>query len=263
MAGLLVKRVLWRVSTTLVDAKPQFTRFSERDMVTALQSGVRALCKYLPQAGSRNLAIKLAPGSRQSIAKIPAASIKTYDGSNPVDTYAILLLEVIRNMGANGTTPGAAIAIADRQRLDRQSPGWHTTTGAAVRQYTYNPQDPLTFYVTPAVPAAGDAVWVDVSLVAPPKVIPDGGAAGSELYRIEGNNTELVGVDDQYEDDLWNYCCAYLLLSDAKAQGALNRAAVHVQAFNASINSMAAAMTGHNPNLKQLPFAPDIAGAAS
>lgn len=263
MGALLVKRVLWRVSTTLMDTKPQFTRFTERDMVAALQCGVRALCKYLPQAGARTIAMKLAPGSRQSIAKVLAANIKTYDGTDPADLYGILLLELIRNMGAAGTTPGLAIGIVDRQRLDRQAPSWHTTTGAPVRQYAYNPQDPLTFYVTPPVPATGDAVWVDVSLVAPPKPITDGAAPTAERYRIDGANTDTVGVDDQYEDDLWNYCVAYLLLSDAKAQGALARAQLHVQAFNASINSMAQAMTGHNPNLKQLPFAPEVPGAAS
>lgn len=263
MGALLVKRVLWRVSTTLSDTKPQFTRFTERDMVAALQSGVRALCKYLPQAGARTIAWRLQPGSRQSIARILAANVRTYDGTDPADLYGILLLELIRNMGADGTTPGPAISLVDRQRLDRQSSSWHTTSGTPVRQYAYNPQDPLTCYVTPPVPATGDAVWVDVSLVAPPKPITDGGAAGSERYRIEGLNTDTVGIDDQYEDDLWNYCVAYLLMSDAKAQGAQARAQLHVAAFNGSINSMAQALTGHNPNLKQLPFAPEVPGAAS
>lgn len=262
MSGLLVKHLLWRVSSTLMDTRPQFKRYTERDMVVALQAGVRALCKYLPHAGARTIAMRLQPGSMQSVAKIPSARVKTYDGSTPWDIYATGLFDVIRNMGANGVAPGRSITIAERGRLDRIDPSWHTKTDTSVRQFSYNPQDPTTFYVMPAVPVTPE-VWVDVSLPAPPKPIEAGGAPGSELYAYSGDNTDTVGVDDQYEDELWNYCCAYLLISEAKAQGALARAAMHVQAFNASINSLAEQATGHNPNLKALPFAPEPAGAAS
>lgn len=262
MSGLLVKHLLWRVSSTLMDNRPQFKRYAERDMVIALQAGVRALCKYLPHAGARTIAMRLQPGSLQSVAKIPAARVKTYDGSDPWEVFATGIFDVIRNMGANGVTPGRAITIAERGRLDRIDPLWHSKSGEVVRQFTYNPQDPTSFYVAPAVPAAPE-VWVDVSLPAPPKPVTAGNAPGSERYAYSGSNTDLVGLDDQYEDELWNYCCAYLLMSEAKAQGALTRASMHIQAFNASINSMAQQATGHNPNLKALPFAPEPAGAAS
>lgn len=263
MAALLVKRLLWRVSQTLTDTAPQFTRYAERDMVIALQAGVMAICKYLPQAGARSIAMKLASGTRQSIAFIPAANVKTYDGSTPADVHGIMLQELVRNMGANGTTPGRAIPPpADRQRFDVLDPDWHSSTGELVRQWFYNPQDPLTFMVYPGV-ASGASVWVDVHLVAPPKPIEDGGAPGTEKYAFSGTSTATVGLDSQFEDDLWNYCVAYLLLANAKQQGALARAQLHVQAFNGSINSQVAALTGHNPNLKALPFAPEVPGAAS
>lgn len=263
MGALLVKRLLWRVSTTLTDTRPQqFTRFPERDMVAALQCGVRALCKYLPHAGARSITMRLQPGARQSIARIPASHVKHLDGSASTDLYPILLQELTHNMGSDGLTPGRAITIADRQRLDMLDPLWRTRSGSTVEQYAYNPQDPLAFWVVPPVPSSPE-VWVGVSLVAPPAPIAEGGAPGNERYSYTGASTDTVGLDDQFEDELWNYCVAYLLLSDAKSQNALNRAAVHVAAFNASINSMAQALTGQNPNLKQLPFAPEVTGAAS
>lgn len=263
MGALLVKRILWRVSQTLTDTKPQFKRYTERDMVMALQCGVKALCKYLPSAGARPIAMKLASGSRQSIAKIPAANIKTYDGGTPTDIYGIAVQELVRNMGANGTTPGKAIPPpSDRQRLDALDPDWHTRIGDVVTRWFYNPQDPTTFFVSPAIPS-GSSVWVDVLLIAPPKVIQDGGEPGSERYSYEGTSNETVGVDDLYEDELWNYCVAYLLLSDAKSQQAMVRATLHAQAFTSSINSLVNSATGHNPNLKVLPFAPEVPGAAS
>lgn len=262
MAALLVKRLIWRISQTLTDTAPQFARYKERDMVIAVQSGVRALCKYLPHAGARSIAMKLAPGSRQTIAKILASNLKTYDGSEASDLFGMQLLDVVRNMGPDGLTPGRSITIIDRQRLDRIDPDWHTKAGTTVRQYAYNPQDPLSFYVTPAIPAT-PSVWVDVSITAPPKPIEDGGDHGSESYSWSGGSTASVGIDDQYEDELWNYAVAYLLLGNAKSQNALARANVHVQAFNGSINSLAQQLTGQNPNLKTLPFAPEVPGAAS
>ena len=262
MAALLVKRLMWRISQTLTDSAPQYARYKERDIVIAVQSGVRALCKYLPHAGARSIAMKLSAGSRQSIAKILASNLKTYDGTTAADTFGMQLLDVVRNMGADGLTPGRAITIIDRQRLDRIDPDWHTRTGATVRQYSYNPQDPLSFYVMPAIPAA-TAVWVDVSITAPPKQIDDGGDPGSEKYGWSGSSTDVIGIDDQYEDELWNYAVAYMLLGNAKSQNALVRANVHVQAFNGSINSLAQQLTGQNPNLKTLPFAPEVPGAAS
>lgn len=263
MAALLVKRLLWRVSQTLTDTAPQFTRYPERDMVIALQCGVMAICKYLPQAGARTIAMKLASGTRQSIARIPAANVKTYDGTDAADVHGIMLPELVRNMGADGTTPGRAIPPpADRQRFDAIYPDWHASTGTSVRQWFYNPQDPLTFMVYPGV-APGESVWVDAHVVAPPKAIEDGGPPGSEKYGYAGTNTATVGLDSQFEDDLWNYSVAYLLLANAKQQGSLARAQLHIQAFNGSINSQVAALTGHNPNLKALPFAPEVPGAAS
>lgn len=262
MSSLTVKRLVWRVSTTLSDVNPQFTRYSERDIITALQCGTRALCKFLPHVGTRTVAMKLSPGTRQSIAKIVAANTKTLDGSEAVDVYGISLKEVLRNKGADGLTVGRSITIADRQVMDLGDPDWHTRTGTTVREFTFDPLDPLTFFVSPGVPSATD-VWVDVSVVALPLVIPDGGEPGSEIYADEGISTQVVGIDDTWEDELWNYTVAYVLLSDSKAQAAMVRAQQHAQAFMASINLWAQQLTGQNPNLKTLPFAPEPQGQAS
>lgn len=264
MADLLVRNLLRRVSATLMDTRPQFKRYTQADMVLALRAAVRAVCKYLPHSCARTVAVQLLPGHIQSLGKIPLARVKTYDGSTPWDLFVSQLFEVSRNMGADGLTTGRTITLTDQQRTNTLSPLGHSLVGAAVRQYAYNPQVPTEIMVWPAVQSSGGAVWVDMRLSAPPAPIPDGsGSAGSESYRFDGGSTQIVGMDDRYEDELWNYCCAYLLLSEAKAQGALNRAAIHVQAFNASINSLAEQATGHNPNLKALPFAPEVPGAAS
>lgn len=264
MADLLVRNLLRRVSATLMDTRPQFKRYTQADMVLALRAAVRAVCKYLPHSCARTVAVQLLPGHIQPVGRIPSARVQTYDGATPWDLDVQYVFEVVRNMGTNGLTPGRAIRLTDQQRQNAIDPFAHSIAGTVVRQYAYNPQVPTEVLVWPPVAASPAVVWVDMRVSAPPAPIPDGsGGAGSETYRFEGSSTQVVGLDDRFEDELWNYCCAYLLLSEAKAQGALNRAALHVQAFNASINSLAEQQTGHNPNLKALPFAPEVPGAAS
>lgn len=264
MADLLVRNLLRRVSGTLMDTRPQFKRYSQADMVLALRAGVRAVSKYLPHSCARTVAVQLLPGHVQPVGRIASARVRTYDGATPWDLDVQHIFEVVRNMGTNGQTPGRAITLTDQQRQNAIDPFGHSMTGTVVRQYAYNPQVPTEIVVWPAVPSSGGNVWVDIRLSAPPPPIPDGtGGVGSESYRLDGGSTQVVGLDDRYEDELWNYCCAYLLLSEAKAQGAMARASLHVQAFNASINSLAEQQTGHNPNLKALPFAPEAPGAAS
>jgi hypothetical protein len=259
MAALLVRKLLERVSGTLSDASPQFTRYSEGSMVIAAQAGSRALHKYVPHVGTRLVTVKLETGTRQSIARIPAARLKDSAGAMPAaDLYGLSLQDVHRNRGAAGTAVGRAIVITDKQRLDRGDPNWHSRTGeAVVREFAYSPADPLTFWVNP--PVVGD-VWVDASVISAPKVIPP---PTTTLYAATGSNNEDMGVDDQWEDELWNYCCAVLLMSDAKATNAMSRAAVHAQAFTGSINTIVQQLTGQNPNLKVLPLTPDLPGAAS
>lgn len=263
MPSLLVKNLLWRCSGTLQDRTPQFKRFSEHDMVVALNNGRKALHKFLPQAGIRTDAWKLAPGTRQSIAKILQASIIPGDGSSAADAYGLRFKDLPRNMGSNGTTPGRVITLCDRQRLDSLDPMRHDASKAAyvVRHYAYDPQDPMTVHVYPGVPSTGNAVWVDLTWVPVPVdlALP----TGSSLYAYSGGSTTVVGIDSLYEDDLWNYVCAVMFAKDAKSVNALNRAAMHGQAFMGSINTQVELLTGHNPNLKQLPFAPDVPGAAS
>lgn len=259
MANLLVRDLLRRCSSTLSDTRPQFARHPEVDMVLAARNGVRALCKYMPHVCARTDAIKLLPGTQQRIDLVPAARVKPGDGSPARDMWCVQLLDMPRNRGADGVTAGRVITVADRQRLDSFYPDWHASTGPTVQHYTYNPQQPRDAYVYPGV--AGD-VWVDVSWAVQPKVIPPGGAPGAEIYRYEDGNDQEVGLDDLYEDELWNYVVAYRLLSD-KGQASMSRAMLHAQAFTGAINTTMEQLTGNNPNLKTLPFAPEVPGASS
>lgn len=256
-ASTLVKDVLYRVSVQLHDISPQFTRWTQRELVSALNDGCKAIAKYLPSSCSRVDAIKLTPGTKQSIDLILASNVVPGDGSTPANVAGNYVQSVIRNMGTNGTTPGNAIRIADREVLDVNVPNWHTQTASSVSQYMFDPRTPKTFYVSPGVPA-GANVWAEVSYLADPVEVA---IAGS--YGMDGTDTTVIPVDDKYVDDLVNYILARAYMKDAEFASNAQQAASATQLFVASINAQVTAVTGVNPNLRALPFNPTASAATA
>lgn len=254
----LVKDVLWRVSVQLLDTAAQFARYSEREMVHFLNDGQVAINKFVPTAAARLDAVKLAAGSRQSIASIAAANCKPADGSTPaVAILGTQYLNARRNMGANGTTPGAAIRVVDRDTHDVSDPLWHTRTGTTIKAVVIDPQTPLFFYVYPGVPDATD-VWIEQAYNAMPVPIPNtatvdaNGVHASGVYGNAQSSTQTITVSDEHVDDLVNYVIARCAMKDSKYADPV-KAQAHTQLFVGSINAKVTAMTGVNPNLRMLP----------
>lgn len=255
-SSTLVKDVLYRVSAQLHDISPQFTRWTQRELVLWLNDGQKAIAKYMPSSCSRVDAVKLAQGTKQSIEKILAANVLPGDGSSPSDVYGHYLQTVVRNMGANGVTPGNSIRVVDREVLDANNPSWHTSTASSVSQYTFDPRYPKIFYVAPGVPAGG--LWVEISYLANPVEVP---VLGS--YGMDGADQTKISVDDKYVDDLVNYILARAYMKDAEFAANGNLATAHANMFTSSINAQVAALTGVNPNLQSLPMNPNASVPAA
>lgn len=258
----LVRDALWRASVLLNDSGPQFVRYTEKEMVNALNDGQMAIFKFLPVAGSRVDAVRLVPGTRQSIESIPAAYCKPGDGSTPsAPILGTQLLDIIRNMGADGLTPGAPVRPVTREVLDTTARSWHSTASTAVASFVHNPQAPRYFWTYPGAHAS-TPVWVEMAYTAQPAKIPNTGTPGAELYAVGGSSTVLLGVTDDMLDELVHYVVARCLMKAGEGSDP-GRAAVFVQLFTSGLNSKAQALTGNNPNLKLLPFAPEPAGVAT
>lgn len=252
----LVKDLIWRVSVLLGDTAPQFQRFTEGELVRWLIDGQVALAKYLPSACSRVDTFKLAVGTRQSIDTIPAANCLPGDGvALTAPVYGVQLIDIVRNMGTDGLTPGNAINKAVRDDLDNYDEGWHTRVLAGtplnIQNYVYDERYPTTFYVTPGV-AVGQLVWIEGVYAAVPKVIPNTGAPGTELYLVGGASTQTITVADKFVDDLVNYVLARAQLKDSKFAEA-TKTALYGGLFVNSINAQVKALTGSSPNLQHLP----------
>lgn len=248
-SSIFVKDVLYRVSAQLHDISPQFTRWTQRELVLWLNDGQKAIAKYMPSSCARVDSVKLTPGTKQSIERITAANIIPGDGSAASDVYGHYLQTVVRNMGAMGTTPGNAIRVVDREVLDANNPGWHSVTATAVAQYTFDPRYPKIFYVSPGVPANG--LWVEISYLANPVEVSVSGS-----YGMDGASTTTISVDDKYVDDLVNYILARAYMKDAEFAANGQLAQAHASMFTSSINGQVAALTGVNPNLQSLPMNP-------
>jgi hypothetical protein len=262
---ILVKDAIWRISGLLQDVAPQFQRWPETEVVNWLNDAQLAVTKFLPAACSRVDAIKLKAGTLQTIESIAAADCKPGDGSTPtVPILGTQLLDVICNMGSDGLTAGRSIRLISdgREVMDSQTPTWHSISATSVTNFMFDPRTPRYFHVTPGVPA-NPAVWVRAAFTAQPIPIPNTGSAGSELYLREGASTTKISIADEYIDDLVNYVCARAFMKNAQFAGSGPNAQAYTALFTSSLNAKVTALTGNNPNLQRLPFAPEPIGQAS
>lgn len=261
MPTLLVRDVLWRVSDLLQDTSPQFGRYPEAKLVRYLNDGQVSVVKFIPTAGARNDAIRLVPGTAQSIETIQPADCKPLTGLAPsAAVRGVMLQKVMHNMGADGLTAGRAIRLVDQDAIDSQDRDWHSKASSPVTSYVFDPRDPLVFYVNPGVPASG--WWVRASYAALPSVIPAGGAPGAETYGNAGSSTTTISIPDEYADELVNYTCARALMEESSFADK-GSAAAFAALFMGAVNAKVLALTGKNPNLQRLPLVANPDGQAS
>jgi hypothetical protein len=255
MSNPTVVEILRQVSVLLHDTDPQFARWAERDLVSYLNDGQRAIAKYLPVATTRVVSIKLRPQSRQSIAiQADTEAVDEFDDTlTAVD--GLQLVDVIRLMGADGKTPGRAMRLVTRETLDAALPDWHKKSGEP-RNFVFSPSTPTDFWVYPQPPSAGAAVWAEISYIANPDEIPNTGTEDSPAYGQDSREETVISIGPRWSDDLVNYIVARCYLRDSEDASNAALANLFAQQFVGSINAQAQVLTGKNPNLKLLPFAP-------
>jgi len=153
---MIAKEITDRASVLLLD--PTQVRWTEEQLIDYLNDGQREVVIHRPDASTRVEVISLTDGStRQAV---------------PVD--AIRLLDVTRNMGTTGSTPGLPIMQIERNILDTQIPDWHSSTPQTkIKHYTYNARTPDVFFV---YPRPGNSVKVEVIVSVPPSNVSSSAA---------------------------------------------------------------------------------------
>lgn len=189
---------------------------AESELLGWLNDGKREIILFKPNAFVINTAIKLAAGTKQSL---------------PAD--GIQLINVTRNMGTDGNTPGRSVRITEHDVMDVQQPDWHQqTANAQAKHYMFSPMNPKNFYVYPPQPAANQG-YVEVIYGASP---PDSAI------------NDLVNVDDIYQTPLIDYILYRAYSKDSEFSADQNASAYHQQAFIASLTGKLQSEIGANPN---------------
>lgn len=127
-----------------------------------LNDALRTTVLVRPDANAETVSVLLVAGTKQALA---AGKLR--------------ILDVIRNMGANGLTAGKSIRLVDLAQKSSVNRDWHTEADVGVvREVMYDDKkDPLTFYVSP--PAA--AKYIELTLSKAPTAVLAANVAADDL----------------------------------------------------------------------------------
>lgn len=209
-AGQLIKRV----SASLHDVG--FVRWSEQDMFDYLTASQRILVLLRPDAKAVTESVKLTVNSTRQA--IPAGGFK--------------LLDIVRNMGADGNTPGYPVTLTTRDALDDSNINWHGDDPAdEVDHYTYDDANPTVFYVTPP-----PSYSVNVEMVY--------SKAPSEVESMDDD----IEVDESFVETLREYMLYLAFDKDHSDPADRQKASTHLGQFYLSLGEEAKAKIAFSPN---------------
>lgn len=143
------------VASDLTD--PSYRIWSKATLTDYLNSALLVISEFRPDATSGIIDITLTPGTTKH--SLPATARR--------------LIDIVRNMGADGATPGKPIWAIDEATLNTYRPKWHSETGKTViRNFIYDERVPTTFYSYPPAHAT-TPVHVEAKVQQNPTLVTD------------------------------------------------------------------------------------------
>lgn len=228
MGALTAAMLIDRASSQLLDKNN--VKWSRTELLDWLNIGIRQVVALQPHANNTVAAVALVAGSRQTI-----------------PTAGIMLLDVIRNMGTNGTTPGRAVRAVSKQQLDAFMPTWHGTTKTTIVQsWCIDMQDQTAFYVYPPSNGSG---YVQINYVAVPAKI--------------ASESGTIPVSDAYEGALIDYMCARAHEKFMDMPAHIAASGRYMQSFAAQLTGKAGAEQANTPALNIMPRTVEVPGGAT
>lgn len=177
------------------------------DLLDFLNAAVLETATLRPDVTARTEAVLLSPGMRQHI------PTRRYSRAGH---DALTLMEVLRNMGHDGETPGPFIPLVEAYQL-RCAP---QTFGCIVQNYAYDRKASNDLYeVYPAVPEVAD-VWVELTYSARPATLTD--------------PDDVLPVSEAYVGAIVQHMAAGLLSGDAAGAA---RAQAHMVQFHSLLGA--------------------------
>lgn len=192
-------------------------KFPRSELLGYLNDGQRQIILIAPNSSNYTTVVKLVAGSRQSI---------------PSDGW--LLLDLYRNMGTSGTTPGRVIRIVSKEVMDSFNPNWHAETASAVaNSYVYDIQDQTAFWVYPPNTGTG---YIQLNYARVPTDITA--------------ETQAISVNDILQTAILDY-----IMFRAYSKESLNLEAAqgHWASFTLALGAKEKTETENSPNLSLTP----------
>jgi len=205
-------KLIERAGEILLDEEHK--RWLKPELINWINDAARETIVRRPAARAVATVLALKAGTRQ---EIPARGVE--------------LLDVPRNIGADGVKPGRAIRRCERALLDDQNPDWHTLKPKnAARHFTFDERSPRVFYVYPPVIEGTKVETLHSEL--PPEVTAE---------------TDTLDMGEEYINTLLDYMCFRALSKDSEfANGTI--AAAHYQAFADAVGANNETTTANSPN---------------
>jgi hypothetical protein len=200
--GIKAQQVITKARRLLVDLGAD--RWADPDLLGWLNSGQREIVMLKPNSNTAYVTTQLVAGTVQSITGVE-------------------FIEVIKNMGQFGNTPGPAVQPLNQNILDGLHPGWHTMAPSInVKYYMPNKKIPKQFMVHPPQPAIPGYVQI--------------------LQAQYPGEIELDGniLDDIYETPLIDYIVARAFGEDTEVSD-FNKSSNYMQRFTTALGGKAQA----------------------
>jgi hypothetical protein len=174
--------------------------------------GVDELIRWTNEAMGAILALRPSAFAKTDVHTLVAGTYQSLPNGSA------MLIDVIRNIGADGVAPGRAIRLTSQKAMDDANPNWHTgTPSAEIRHFTHNPAVPKVYYVYPPA-IAGTKVEVQHAVL-PPDV---------------ATQADSIPIGAEYVGPIVNYVCYRCNLKDSEFSNA-QVGQLFYQAFMASM----------------------------
>jgi hypothetical protein len=206
------------------------TRWTRAELLDWLNQGQKQIVVMSPSATNKVSVVQLVAGTRQNI---------------PSDGWT--LLELIRYMGTNGSTPGRAIRVTSRELIDSFNPTWHAAAKSAVpKHYIFDQQDQTVFYVYPPNNGQG---YVQINYAPVPPMIT--------------SESTVISISDTFEPVLLDYILYRACSKDAEYAPGLQLASGYLQTFMAAMQIKQTSELANSPNQNFTPKDPNKPGSES
>lgn len=193
MANVTVRHII-DLALDLVQDEPK-DRWDDSDLINWYNLSTREIATLRPDANPVVSSVLMASGTKQDI---PAKGIT--------------MIDAVRNMGADGATPGAGIVKSSVAIIQAFDLSWNTAT-ATVAVNNWMPISPTQFYVYPPSDGTG---YIEIINSQVPTIV---------VYDAAGNwESNLVGVKENFVNALVHNILYYAFSRDTDIQSSQSKA---------------------------------------